>query len=60
MCMYVYIYIYIYICIYIYIYTHSNYFKDTVYPLFESNTLFLECVFCVVFSCLAILESRDV
>ena len=24
-------------------------FKDTVYPFFESDTLFLECLFCVLF-----------
>ena len=31
-------------------------FKDTVYPFIESNTLFLEGVVCVVFSCSAILR----
>ena len=31
-------------------------FKDKVYPLFESDILFLECsFFCIVFSCLAVL-----
>ena len=29
-------------------------FKDKVYPFFESDTLFLECCFCVAFSCFAI------
>ena len=31
-------------------------FKDMVYPFFESDTLFLECFVCVVFSSLAILR----
>ena len=31
-------------------------FKDTVYPFFESDTLFLGCCFCMFFSCLAILR----
>ena len=35
-------------------------FKDTVYPLFESDTLFLECV-CVLFLVVQrFFESRDV
>ena len=33
-------------------------FKDTAYPFFESDTLFLECVVCVGFSCLAILRNE--
>ena len=35
-------------------------FKDTINPFFESDTLFLEWLVCIVFSCLAIFESRDV
>ena len=31
-------------------------FKDTVYPFFESDTLFLELFVCAVFGCLAILR----
>ena len=31
-------------------------FKDAVCPFFESDTLFLECSLCVVFSSLAILR----
>ena len=35
-------------------------FKDTASPFFESDTLFLECcLFCVVFSCLAILRIEE-
>ena len=34
-------------CIYIYTY---------VYPFFESDAVFLECLFCAAFSCLAILR----
>ena len=65
-CVYIYIYIYIYVCIhmymciymiciyaYIYIYTVLRDFKDTVYALLESCTLFLECLVCIVLSCLA-------
>ena len=44
-----------YISIYVFVY-----FKDTVYPFFESDTLFLESCACVVFRCFAIFESRDV
>ena len=54
--MYTYVYVYIYdmyICIYIYIYTVLRDFKDTVYALLESCTLFLECLVCIVLSCLA-------
>ena len=59
-----------YIYIYIYIYKANGHalaspmempravgdFKDTVCPCFESDTLFLECVCCVVFDSLAILR----
>ena len=33
-------------------------FKDTAYPFFESDALFLECAVWIVVSCLAILPSR--
>ena len=52
MCVYIYIYIYIYIYL---LRRHVDSttmsfrdFKDTVYPLFESDTLSLECVVVVV------------
>ena len=57
--MYICIYIYIYICMYIHTTAGQlsdarsvplvafRDFEDTVYPFFESDTLFLECVFCV-------------
>ena len=50
----------LYIYIYIYIYVHMPYFKNTVYPFFESDTLFLECLFVSSLVALRFFESRDV
>ena len=43
--MYIHMYIYIYIYIYIVIKKDLRDFEDTVYPFFESDTLWLECLF---------------
>ena len=55
-------------CVYIYIYIHiratgrlgqsalsRGHFKDTADPLFESDTLFLKCFACAIFSRSAVL-----